>query len=128
MDETGWRTAGERRALWGIFQQDRHTQCFRSHAVVTRITPRRCSAQPRAIVTSDRWWAYAHLPLRRRQVCWSHLQRDFAAHAEGLAAEKEFGEHGLQICEHLFWAWEVYQHTSDRRELRLAVRALRRQN
>ena len=31
---------------------------------------------------------------RRRQVCWAHLRRDFNAHAEGLAAEKEFGEHG----------------------------------
>ena len=43
-------------------------------------------------MTSDRWWAYGHLPLRRRQVCWSHLQRDFQAHAEGIGAEKEFGE------------------------------------
>jgi hypothetical protein len=45
-------------------------------------------------VTSDRWWAYNHLPLKRRQVCWSHLQRDFVAHAEGLASEQEFGEAG----------------------------------
>ena len=65
-------------------------------------------------MTSDRWWAYAHLPLARRQLCWSHLRRDFTAHAEGLAAEKEFGEHGLQLCERVFWAWEVYQHTDDR--------------
>ena len=56
-------------------------------------------ADTQAVVTSDRWWAYAHLPSRRRQLCWSHLQRDFAAHAEGLAAEKEFGEHGLELCE-----------------------------
>ena len=79
------------------------------------------------VVTSDRWWAYDHLPLTRRQVCWSHLQRDFQAHAEGLGAEREFGEHGLEICERVFWAWEVYEHTHCRRELRLAVRALRRE-
>ena len=41
-----------------------------------------------AIVTSDRWWASSHLPIGRRQVCWAHLQRDFKAHAEGLAAEQ----------------------------------------
>jgi transposase len=55
------------------------------------------------IVTSDRWWAYNQLPLARRQICWSHLRRDFKAHAEGLAAEKEFGEHGLALCERVFW-------------------------
>jgi hypothetical protein len=65
-------------------------------------------------VTSDRWWAYTHLPLARRQLCWAHLRRDFTAHAEGLAAEKEFGEHGLELCERVFWAWEVFQNTSGR--------------
>ena len=77
------------------------------------------------IVTSDRWWAYAHLSLARRQLCWSHLQRDFQAHAEGLAAEREFGEHGLALCERVFWAWEVFQHTNDRRQLKRTVRRLR---
>jgi transposase len=80
-----------------------------------------------AIVTSDRWWAYAHLPVRRRQICWAHLQRDFQAHADGLAAEQAFGEAGLRVCEELFWTWEIYQHTGDRTELKRRVRALRRQ-
>jgi transposase len=53
---------------------------------------------------------YAHLPLARRQLCWSHLRRDFQAHAEGLATEKEFGEHGLQrhcrgMARNLLKAW-----------------------
>jgi transposase len=125
MDETGWRTAGQRRALWGAFT-DRHA--------VLKIAPDRHEdhakallADTRAIVTSDRWWAYTHLPIRRRQICWAHLQRDFQAHAEGLAAEKAFGEAGLRICEELFWAWEIYQHTGDRTELKRRVRALRRE-
>ncbi len=78
------------------------------------------------IVTSDRWWAYAHLPLARRQLCWSHLRRDFTAHAEGLAAGQEFGEAGLALCERVFWAWEVFQHTGERDELKSAVCALQR--
>lgn len=125
MDETGWRTAGERRALWGVFDQrhaylqiapDRHED----HA-------KELLADTKAIVTSDRWWAYAHLPLARRQLCWAHLRRDFAAHAEGLAAEREFGEHGLDLCERVFWAWEIFGHTSDRRALKLTVRRLQRE-
>jgi transposase len=125
MDETGWRLKGSQRALWGAFT-DRHA--------VLAIAPDRHEDHARdllgdtkAIVTSDRWWAYGHLPVARRQVCWSHLQRDFAAHAEGLDSEKQFGEHGPRICEQLFWAWEVFQHTGDRRELKLAIRALRRE-
>ena len=125
MDETGWRLRGAQRALWGAFT-DRHA--------ILRIEPDRHEdrakdllADSTAIVTSDRWWAYGHLPLRRRQVCWSHLQRDFAFHADGLGAERELGEHGLRVCEELFWTWEIYQHTGDRSELKRRVRALRRE-
>jgi transposase len=125
MDETGWRTAGQRRALWGLFD--------RSHAYFTVEADRHedrakdLLSDTQAIVTSDRWWAYAHLPLHRRQLCWAHLRRDFKAHADGLAAEKEFGEMGLELCERVFWAWEVFAHTHDRGQLKRTVRALQRQ-
>ncbi len=123
-DETGWRTAGERRALWGLFTsrhaffqvaRDRHEDHAKS-----------LLADTQAVVTSDRWWAYRNLPLRRRQLCWSHLQRDFVAHAEGLAAEKEFGEHGLELSHEVLSAWETFQHTHDRRELKRTITRLAR--
>jgi len=56
-----------------------------------------------------------------------HLRRDFKAHAEGLAAEKAFGEAGLRACEELFWSWEIFQHTRNRKQLRRRIRALRRE-
>jgi transposase len=125
MDETGWRTAGERRALWGAFS-DRHA-VLRVRDSRHEDHARELLADTSAIVTSDRWWAYMHLPLKRRQACWAHLRRDFTAHAEGLGAEKAFGDAGLKVCEELFWSWEVFQHTGDRRDLKLAIRALRRE-
>jgi len=125
MDETGWRLKGKQRALWGAFT-DRHA--------ILKIASGRHEEHAKnllgdsaAIVTSDRWWAYTHLPVARRQVCWSHLQRDFASHADGLAAEKEFGEAGLEVCRELFWAWEIFQHTGDRHDLKLRIRALQRE-
>ena len=125
MDETGWRLRGAQRALWGAFTA--------RHAVL-RIEPDRHEdraksllADTTAIVTSDRWWAYSHLPVRRRQICWSHLQRDFAFHAEGRGVEQELGEAGLRICSELFWAWEIFEHTGERAELRRRVRALQRE-
>lgn len=125
MDETGWRTAGQRRALWGVFD-DRHAYL---HVAADRHEnhAKMLLADTTAIVTSDRWWAYSHLPLARRQLCWAHLKRDFAAHTEGLSAEKEFGERGLELCERVFWAWEVFQHTADRHDLKLTIRQVQRE-
>lgn len=124
MDETGWRTAGERRALWGMF--DRRHAYFAVHDSRHEDHAKELLSDTKAIVTSDRWWAYSHLPLARRQLCWAHLKRDFTAHSEGLGAEKEFGEQGLQLCERVFWAWEVYRHTADRKALQLTIGRLQR--
>jgi transposase len=125
MDETGWRLRGKQRALWGIFT-DRHA-VLRIEAGRHEEHAKALLADSASIVTSDRWWAYAHLPVARRQVCWSHLQRDFAAHADGLTAEQELGEHGLSVCRELFWAWEIFQHTGDRAELKRRIRLLQRE-
>jgi len=125
MDETGWRTAGQRRALWGIFDQDHayfsvELDRHEDHA-------KQLLADTTAIVTSDRWWAYAHLPLLRRQLCWAHLRRDFKAHAEGLAAEQEFGEHGLALCVLKAWPalWTFAAHDGVQPTNNHAERALR---
>jgi transposase len=125
MDETGWRLKGAQRALWGAFT-NRHA-VFAIASSRHEDHARALLADSNAVVTSDRWWAYSHLPTARRQVCWSHVQRDFAMHAEGLAAEKDLGEAGLRVCEQLFWAWEIYQHTGDRAELKRRIRKLRRE-
>jgi len=125
IDETGWRLRGSQRALWGAFTE----QAAFFHVAADRHEDhaRALLSDTQAIVTSDRWWAYSHLPLKRRQICWAHLRRDFTAHAEGLATEKQFGKLGLEISEQLFWAWEVFQHTQDRRELKRQIGLLRRQ-
>jgi transposase len=125
MDETGWRLRGGQRAIWGMFTE--------RHAIV-QITASRHDDHAKhllgasgAIVTSDRWWAYNHLPIRRRQLCWSHLQRDFEFQAEGRGSDKELGEAGIEICKELFWTWEIFQHTADRTELKRRVRLLQRE-
>jgi transposase len=124
-DETGWRLAGRQRTLWGAFTE--RIAVYRIAADRHEDRARELLAGNEGVVTSDRWWAYNHLPLARRQICWSHLQRDFIAQAEGLAAEKEFGEAALKVCDELFWAWEIYQHTGERRELKRRVGLLRRE-
>ena len=53
-------------------------------------------------------------------MCWSHIQRDFRRHSEGLAEQKTFGEQGLQLTRRVFVAWRAYQHEHHDRD-RLAT-------
>ncbi len=125
MDETGWRLKGARRTLWGAFTDK--LAVYQIAADRHEDRARELLGSSNAIITSDRWWAYNHLPLARRQICWSHLQRDFQAQAEGSGAEKELGDIGLRVCDELFFAWEVYQHTGQRTELQRQIRRLQRE-
>lgn len=116
IDETGWRTAGERRTLWGVLT---------ARQALFRIAPDRHRREAEAllgpdfsgIACSDRWWAYDYLDPERRQLCWAHLLRDFTAHSEGLDAQKQFGEAGLEIAGRMFGAWEEFRRDGDRSRL-----------
>jgi transposase len=126
MDETGWRLKGRKRTLWAAIT---------STAALFKIAPDRHQREAQAIlgqdfdgiVCSDRWWAYDHLDPQTRQACWSHLIRDFTAQAEGLAAQKEFGEAALDIARRLFCAWDEFQADGNRARLRRQVAPLKRE-
>ena len=126
VDETGWKQAGEKRFLWGAFTGE---------AALMRVAPSRhreeaeaLIADSEAIISSDRWWAYDHLEAGRRQLCWSHLLRDFRYHAESpLAHQKEFGEACLRLAEGVFASWGAFQADGDRRRLRREIRPLKRE-
>jgi transposase len=125
VDETGWKQAGEKRALWGAVSEE---------AAVFRVAPSRhreeveaLLGQSEAIISSDRWWAYDHLDPDRRQLCWSHLIRDFRFHAEGLPHQREFGEACLRVAEGVFCAWREFQASGDRRRLRRRIKPLERE-
>ncbi len=116
VDETGWVTAGKGRTLWtattpnaAIFRiaQDRHRDRLQELL----------GDQFTGICCSDRWWAYNHIDPESRQACWSHLQRDFRFHAEGLPTQKAFGEQGLALTSRLFHAWHGFHEHQDRGRL-----------
>lgn len=126
VDETGWKLRGAKRTLWAAVA---------SRAAVFRIAPDRHEREAAAllgedfagIVGSDRWWAYRGFDPNRRQACWSHLIRDLTAHSEGLAAQKELGEQGLDIARRLFSAWDDFHSHGDRRRLKREVAPLKRE-
>ena len=65
------------------------------------------------IVGSDRWWAGYSAREAAPALLVAPAQRLQGAYRRP-GAEKEFGEAGLALCERVFWAWEVFQHTGDR--------------
>lgn len=124
IDETGWKTAGGHRTLWGALT---------SGTAVFRIAPGRHAFEARTllgerfagIVCSDRWRGYDYLDPAQRQLCWAHLVRDFTAHSEGMADQEEFGHGGLVIARDLFAAWDSYQQDGDRARLQAQTAPLR---
>ena len=116
IDETGWKTAGGNRTLWGALSS--RTAVFRIAAGRHAFEARRLLGERFAgIVCSDRWRGYDYLDPTKRQLCWAHLLRDFTAHSEGMADQKQFGHDGLQITHDLFSAWDAYQQDGDRARL-----------
>jgi len=124
LDETGWRLRGGKRTIWGAFTQT---------VALLRIAPDRherelvelMGDQFTGIACSDRWWTYNRFAPERRQVCWSHLVRDFTAHTEGMAAQKELGEAGLRVAERLFDAWNTFKTDRDRQALKRRIAPLK---
>jgi transposase len=116
VDETGWTTAGTDRTL---------STATTPEAAIFRIAEHRhrdrlqeLLGDPLAgICCSDRWWAYNQIDPESRQARWSHLQRDFRFHAEGLPTQKLFGEQRLKLTSRLFETWHGYQQHQKRARL-----------
>ena len=108
VDETGWRTRGEGRALWTATSPEATFLQIAEHCNREQFDA--LLGPFEGIVVSDRWNGFSHLDPHQRQVCWSHLQRDFRRHADGLGEQKTFGEQGLELTRRVFAAWRAYQH------------------
>jgi transposase len=78
------------------------------------------------VLTSDRWGAYGSWPLERRQICWSHLIRDFRKCVDRGGPSEALGEAGLAVARSLFAAWgEFGDRSIDREGLRRRLAPLR---
>jgi transposase len=104
VDETGWRQGRRRAWLWAAVTESLggfRIAAGRSRDDFADLMGR----SPPAVVTSDRFSAYAHLPADRRQICWAHLRRDFQAMIDRGDAGSAIGEELLMDSDLLFAAW-----------------------
>jgi transposase len=129
IDETGWRQERRRAWLW-VVVTDLVTVFHIALSRGAKVVHELLGEDYRQVLTSDRWSAYHGQPLRYRQLCWAHLQRDFQAMVDRGNAGSAIGEELLCCAQDLFhWWYRVRDGTLSRATFRrymAAVRAMTR--
>jgi transposase len=103
-DETSWSEAKNKAWLW---------VAATSMVTVFLIATRRSATVAkellgeafRGVLTTDRWSAYNWVDVRLRQICWSHLLRDFQSWVDGGGAGKVLGVDLLREARRMFRWW-----------------------
>jgi transposase len=91
-DETSWARAGHRLWLWAALSAT--AACYRIDTTRARTAARELLGDFDGLLVSDRYSVYDFIDPDRRQVCLSHLARNFQGFAERPGAA---GRHGQQI-------------------------------
>jgi transposase len=104
VDETSWRQ--NRRKVWLWATVTKLCTVFtiaasRSREVMTALL----GTQDNQIVGSDRYSVYESISPWWRQVCWSHLRRDFQAMIDRGGLGQSIGERLLSLSHRLFRYW-----------------------
>ena len=104
VDETGWRQRRAKAWLWTAVTEGVTVFAIRKSRGRDGVDEM-LGTDTRAIVGSDRYSAYGHLPLRRRQVCWAHLRRTFEEFVARGGEAACIGQQLLDASDQLFTWW-----------------------
>src|SRR4051794_3976620 len=127
IDDTSWREDRRKAQLWVAVTA--LTTVFtiaakRSAAVAKAIL----GSEPNQVVTSDRHSSLEWIDPAGRQICWSHLARDFQAMIDRGGAGEATGIALLRLAKRMFRGWHrVRDGTIDRRRFRTIAARLRRE-
>ena len=103
-DETGWTENKKRAWLWIV-------ACPLVAVFVVAASRGKDVAQGllgkafAGIAVTDRWAGYAWLANKQRQICWSHLLRDFQSWVDDGGAGMEIGSALLSLAQTMFRWW-----------------------
>lgn len=121
-DETSWKQAGKKRWLWMAATQA--VACFKICIGRGKAELRELLGDAiQGVVGSDRLSVYNQVALSFRQVCWSHLKRDFQKWIDrGGEAGLKVGQAGLETVRQLFALWRDFREKRiDRSALQTAL-------
>jgi transposase len=127
LDETSWRQGGKRAWLWvavttlvTVFV----VRLSRGGHVARELLGEEFSG----ILVTDRYSAYNWYPVRWRQLCWAHLQRDFEAMRGRGGRSEEIGDALLAQAHQMFTWWHrVREGTLQRSTFRSYMSPIRRE-
>jgi len=126
VDETGWRTNGDKRWIWALV----------AHQFVFYVVASTRSAEVlvsllgsvfHGILCNDRWVVYLTYHSGRMQLCWAHLKRNLLGIADYASSpsSRQFCRDALAIVARVFRLW--YRFRGDLRDRRGNPQPLDRQ-
>jgi len=104
VDETSWKEKDQTCWLW-VSSTPMVTTFQLHHTRGNEGAKQLIGADYAGIVGSDRWGAYNWLPHQQRQLCWSHLRRDFQALVDRGDESACIGQPLLGQVEKMFSLW-----------------------
>ena len=107
VDETGWAKGGKLCWLWVAATVT--VVVFQIHAKRGKDGLKALLGKCCGIIGSDRWGAYAQLPLHERQICWAHLKRDFQKLIDLGVATQALGRTGRKVAQEIFGVWKDFK-------------------
>jgi transposase len=127
IDDTSWRE-NRGKAQLGVAVTAMTTvfviAAKRSAAVAKAVL----GSEPNQVVTSDRHSSFEWIDPAWRQVCWSHLDRDFQAMIDRGGAGEATGRALLRLSKRMFRGWHrLRAETSDRQRFPVIAARLRRE-
>jgi transposase len=127
IDETGWKLRSKKCWLWTAATSV--VAFFIIHRSRGREALKKLVGEKlRGIFTSDRWGAYNVRGTRFRQICWSHLLRDFQRLVDRGGKEARIGKRAKDIGDYVFMVWKDFKTGGiDAETLRRCLRPLRTQ-
>jgi transposase len=126
-DETSWRE--ERRKAWLWVAVTAMTTVFTiARNRTAKVAQAVLGTQAGPIVVTDRLGSYDWIAATSRQICWSHLRRDFQAMIDRGGAAEPIGRRLLRRSDRLFrWWHRLEEQKVDRGRFRAAMARLRRE-
>ncbi len=119
VDETGWRTNGDKRFLWA-FVAVRYVVYTVAPTRGSEVLIRLLGAVFRGVLCSDRFSAYLKYHSGKAQFCWAHLKRNLLGVVEFTksSAVERFCRDALAEHARLFRLWHKFRGgQTDRRQL-----------
>jgi transposase len=104
VDETTWTEGRKSSWLWAAVS--RWVTAFRIRPSRKRVELAELIPGPLGLLTTDRLSVYDHLGEDSRQVCWSHLQRDFQAMIDRKDDGSRIGQGLLRCADRVLRRWK----------------------